>query len=104
MENARTKNNFTPGPWHCGTFRETGNAPGIDIGAANNSNIALAHHDSSDRESYETKANARLIAAAPDLLEALNDIVGGTLPDDTGRLKAIREVARAAIAKATGDA
>ena len=46
------------------------------------------------------KANARLIAAAPDLLEALESIVGGS----TQRVSAeLQTKAQAAIAKARGD-
>ena len=51
------------------------------------------------------EANARLIAAAPDLLEALQGMIdyfiGGSIDDysDTETMQA----ARAAIAKATGD-
>lgn len=44
------------------------------------------------------EANARLIAAAPDLLLALRDAIENT------DLACWREAARAAIAKATGDA
>jgi hypothetical protein len=47
-----------------------------------------------------SKANARLIAAAPDLLEALESIVGGS----TQRVSAeLQTKAQAAIAKAKGD-
>ena len=45
------------------------------------------------------EANARLIAAAPDLLAALIDVVG----DDESLQNPWRVAARAAIAKATGE-
>ena len=45
---------------------------------------------------------ARLIAAAPDLLEALLQIEGLALADEPRDLPTIAEIARAAIAKATG--
>jgi hypothetical protein len=46
----------------------------------------------------EAIANARMVAAAPDLLEALKGLVE---PDRSGRhLEAARQAARAAIAKA----
>ena len=50
----------------------------------------------------EQEANARLIAAAPDLLEALSEII-----NDGGKFVMTNEThrkARAAIAKARGDA
>ena len=61
---------------------------------------AIGGFDRNDREQLEeAHANARLIAAAPDLLEALKrckfDSLNMTLED--------REFCRAAIAKATGE-
>ena len=53
----------------------------------------------------EEFANARLIAAAPDLLEALKDCVA-VMDRELAGLKAIQpelSSARAAIAKATGE-
>ncbi|MBC2594913.1 hypothetical protein H5P28_11655 [Ruficoccus amylovorans] len=50
----------------------------------------------------EAEANARLIAAAPDLLEALEDIVD--VLDALGEALAKVKDARAAIAKAKGEA
>ena len=47
----------------------------------------------------ERLANARLIAAAPDMLEALREMVAGRENDVTSQLL---ENARAVIAKATG--
>lgn len=100
MTHGRTDRvSHTPGPWHCGTFRESGKAPGIDIGAENNSNVGIAHHQASDRTAYETKANARLIAAAPDLLAALEPFANFAcdVQNDCHNCRA-----RAAIAKAFG--
>jgi hypothetical protein len=62
-------------------------------------------------EIHLPKANARLIAAAPDLLEALRlcitdqGALGYTRPKEYAqrRLDAITEIARAAIAKTTGE-
>ena len=68
------------------------------------------------RDDDEMCANARLIAAAPDLLEALQALVNGSLLDRSGNrdddglsdaehpsLKHRVIAARAAIAKATGE-
>lgn len=49
-----------------------------------------------------TEANARLVAAAPDLLEALEEIVSAADGDGWKPLDANLIKARAAIAKATG--
>ena len=48
-----------------------------------------------------TEANARLVAAAPDLLEALEEIVSAADGDGWKQLDANLSAARAAIAKAT---
>ena len=50
----------------------------------------------------KTNANARLIAAAPELLEALELLVDNPYREGTEIDKRLRRIARAAIAKATG--
>ncbi len=56
--------------------------------------VAYAQHDSCPLEAY-----ARLIAAAPDMLAALRDIVSTVHPNTGGTQGAIRDWAKAAIAK-----
>ena len=78
----------TPGPWACHDGIET-----------------YAHRVSSHRLSPAVcdvyrSADARLIAAAPELLEALQTMV--RVSDEGRRPRAARNKARAAIAKATG--
>lgn len=62
---------FTPGPWQ---FYELPNPNGADgigyIRAEPHDNKEIAHHGDSDRSRDENVANAHLIVAAPDLLEA----------------------------------
>lgn len=81
---------FTPGPWTSNEFRE--------VLAPNERTIARAHLDSRTRTDAETMANARLIAAAPDLLAALIDIVENEQFSSILRWGAARD----AIAKAEG--
>lgn len=92
----------TPGPWHL--FDE------LTICAKDNGSVAFAYGPSFPERSQvgrEAMANARLIAAAPDLLAALHR-VAALNPDageiGAGMLRIIVGEARAAIAKATGGA
>jgi hypothetical protein len=59
---------------------------------------ALKFFESMLNAAPQTEANARLIAAAPDLLEALNELIGW---QPTAPHEAI-QAAKAAITKATG--
>jgi hypothetical protein len=96
------KTNHTPGPW------EQSNRLIFGSTAAP---IATVHKHQSP---IVTQANASLIAAAPELLEALREqdcflgVLSGTVPlteKGTHRRIAInREAVRATIAKATGSA
>ena len=78
----------TPGPWH------TAGEQGVQIRSAKDQ-IAKVW----TMRGNEWKANARLIAAAPDLLEALQDMVS----DHASLSAATLAFARAAITKATGE-
>ena len=87
----------TPGPWFATALRKQGADPskdGCDIGADNGSNVAIALHQASDRTDSETVANARMIAAAPDLLAALQALV------EHGTDSPQHRAAEAAIARA----
>lgn len=99
----------TPGPWHTGE----GQANRI-VYAPNGYAICDTKVFHCYSTTHEDKANARLIAAAPDLLEALEAIqayadVALAKPELFGGIEAVRNLrgpafddARAAIAKATG--
>lgn len=82
----------TPGPWNVGTTFPTMIWSGTDETAA----ISVC--------ATRTKEDARLIAAAPDMLAALKAIViesgGKAIPNDS--LTVCRKRALAAIAKAEG--
>lgn len=90
----------TPGPWASNKYTTSVSVPlkAIDCERIGFSIVFVNGH----REK-EAVANARLIAAAPDLLEALKEIAD-TDPVDAALdpQRAVR-IARAAIAKATGE-
>ena len=80
---------YTPGPWNIGHSTV--------VLMVSRGVIGISHD--------EEFANARLIAAAPDLLEALKDCVA-VMDRELAGLKVIQpelSAARAAIAKATGE-
>lgn len=86
----------TPGPWYLGEYAEVYGPVGYGqiAGMSPNSNIE------------QRKANARLIAAAPDLLEALQIVVNDWTAqfERNGHLApSWCKQARAAIAKAGGN-
>ncbi len=90
----------TPGPWHIGM------KPGPMIYGSDSSQVADLRADLLDKG--ERAANARLIAAAPDLLALLQrmadgEIMGGTF-NHAETVHEYQKLARAAIAKATGEA
>lgn len=85
----------TPGPWKA-HFEDAYFVTGPDLGrVAMMMNLKGAHGLGGRRSGNESAANARLIAAAPDLLDACK----AALSDDQPYI----EKCRAAIAKATGE-
>jgi hypothetical protein len=110
---------FTPGPWQ--TMPEEHDKQyvrirGTQLGERYKIANVLApdYEGANELEADETRANARLIAAAPELLEALQELVRPYGVSDTGIVNApatlqmefIASVraAKDAIAKATGAA
>ncbi len=92
-----TDSNHTPGPWRAG---QDGN---MRVYGPDNSQ----EHSGLIASVYKGRANARLIAAAPELLEAL-EAVAAWMPGDwdlamTPPLNAIARQIRAAIDKAKGE-
>ena len=98
-------NKHTPGPWHVESMIDYGRdiyAGDRWIGQANNDH-GTDINESGFPSNSECDANASLIAAAPDLLEALEVIIrDGRLQTFEDREKC-RAIARAAIAKARGE-
>lgn len=89
----------TPGSWSLGDLDHNGQR----VVRAEHIEVATCWHHCVGGLEAQMEANARLIAASPDLLEALDWLVGclgdGSLQNDGGFYLA---KARAAIAKATG--
>jgi hypothetical protein len=89
----------TPGPWRADVFRRK-----CRVLASNGAWLATAEHapeddfDPGDISWSAAHANARLIAAAPDMLGALQKIANGWATMDELDM---RDIALAAIAKAT---
>lgn len=92
-----TQAKHTPGPWDCGVVVNLRCIDTDEFGFS----IAWINTDNHNKIE-EAKANARLIAAAPELLEALEEIVSAADGDGWSQLDADLRKARAAIAKATG--
>lgn len=106
----------TPGPWHWDSDPVKGDPTGriryrvVALGKT----IAQTYYSSYEGGLTNAEADTRLIAAAPDLLEALESISawvesqadgqskGGHATFDLMMLRDQRDAARAAIAKATG--
>jgi hypothetical protein len=110
-------NNHTPGPWHAATADEWRTASGehaqwgrFDISAGSNDPAAEDYYRvasvSNVNNSGQNQANAKLIAAAPDMLEALRKAVvllaGVCVHSPELEPHEIYEAVSAAIAKATG--
>jgi hypothetical protein len=93
----RMHDKHTPGPWR--VHRDL-NVESV----TNKRGVATCggHQNSSNSEAVdaENKANAHLIAAAPDMLVVCQDIVGAVFDSEFVR---VQEMAREAIAKARGD-
>jgi len=79
-----TQTTYTPGPWDWQDNRLVGDLNGDGVSV-----------------SFHNPDNARLIAAAPDLLAALSDIVASSDANCGDSLANAIETARAAITKAT---
>ena len=92
---------YTPGPWVADRVR-------VGYSVMDAKCLGYVVQPSDDEGRYGTimtEANARLIAAAPELLEALMELVDEAEMGGSSRAQwdAMRDRARAAITKATGD-
>lgn len=93
-----TEAKHTPGPWTQGWSKT-----GIDcVWIDGKVEPVIGMGDDDDWIDCGTEANARLIAAAPELLEALQEIVAAADGAGWAQLDATLANARAVIPKATG--
>ena len=96
----------TPGPW---AVFEYGVRPGIETDEEGETFSIVVWGAEDDDEGIhgetpeEAIANARLIAAAPDLLEALQGLVNAVFNDDVAATVSGLVEARAAISLALGE-
>jgi hypothetical protein len=88
-------NKFTKGPWHVSDPNDHKNA---DIGISDGVFVLADMTNDIAENGYDQKANAKLIAAAPDLYEALQELVDSH--SENANFPAINK-ARAALAKAS---
>lgn len=105
-----SKKAHTPGPWRVFICDDGGEWSGwplsiSPVGNDDKSVVRTGGHwpyewDESTSKA-EAVANARLIAAAPDMLEALEDIAGLETPGANATVRKMASIARAAIAKTT---
>lgn len=97
----------TPGPWHAypADYRrehDTDLLPIFVVGPQEFHTVAQVRAGNTDDDlPAQTAANARLIAAAPQMLAALRTIAALPIPEQDNMLSAnMRIIARAAIAEA----
>lgn len=96
------KTEHTPGPWDVRYYDNNGQA----VVSAEHIEIATCWHHCVGSIEKEMHANARLIAAAPDLLVALQDVdalwMHHSIAHGDGKISPLHEQVIAAIAKAKG--
>lgn len=103
------KSQHTPGPWQVLPLYTNRSVYPIGAKIDANASSILAEVNSQGGTSDDCQANARLIASAPELLEALRLLIGqleGIKPKSgvhSSSLNADMAIARSAIAKATGN-
>jgi hypothetical protein len=99
-------NKHTPGPWYhdFASGMKNGNPQVVEYFVRRDGdNVSIAADIVDPEKCVPSEANARLIAAAPDLLEALENIAD-IVADEWGTHRPCVMRAYAAIAKARGEA
>lgn len=98
MMTSTTTAGFTPGPWREHSHRQIGPAGGIVC------EVWSAIGTSSDDAIAQADANCLLIAAAPELHQALVEVLGDYRDDMAKLRRRTLKLAVAALAKANGGA
>jgi len=98
------KTQHTPGPWEIDGFYQGAFEVIAPKASVTRGRLVICSRGQHELREREFQANARLIAAAPDLLEALKEFVGAVDAGTTFADSSVVDVARAAIAKARGEA
>ncbi len=98
---------YTPGPWVAESWHHEATGQGGWSFSAGGYRLPLCDMEMDPSKEDEPEANARLIAAAPDLLTALKSLVQHAVYDPEGDLTrpefdALLDQSDAAIAKAEG--
>lgn len=97
-----TEPKFTPGPWFSvAKLSGSENHRGFKI--CGDDGWALADIQPVDEDGIEGRANAHLIAAAPELYEALLRLVYSPYREGTPSHKKLEDDGKAALAKARGE-
>ena len=91
-----TQVKHTPGPWVAEDYAGAGSVPWYVVPHDHKGTIAAL-------TGLDAEANARLIAAAPDMLEALQALVSANNSTDGMAMRKAWGKADAAIARATGE-
>ena len=92
----------TPGPWHLGNAHNCARGHAICSGASVIARVVGHGYPSGLGWSEASAATATLIAAAPDMLRALELIAFSGEVDPASPIAALQNIARAAIAQARG--
>lgn len=92
----------TPGPWE---VEDNGHFYDINAGRATVGDVcsSISWFDNDEHRGPVAMANAQLIAAAPELLEALQGLLIRVADDEEYGPEHAITIARAAITKATGE-
>lgn len=97
IEGKKMENEFTPGPWRVAYLDQNGQS----VVQAEHIEVATCWHHCVDSIEKEMHANATLIAAAPDLLAAL-ELADCLLSGANMNRSVVERKVRNAIAKARG--
>lgn len=99
------KTKYTQGPWRVVNYQDKNDVPRVVSDKGGIAVLCINRYIGETGPSKQEQTNAALIAAAPELLEALKDCEAALrlVERETGKSYAATIGARAAISKATGE-